>query len=177
MDDEPAWGLVLDGSRLSYALIHGESLVACAVFALSAAEVTVVDARLDWETVVEAEVSLVLHDAACPMTPAAFIAHCVELAGDGVAVAGVRPVTDTVKRLDGDHVGETVDRAGLRAICSPLVLPPEVVATLDGWPGDIPTLVHALAARGVVRLEAGPPEIRRVASEDDVRVLEALTRP
>ena len=43
-----------------------------------------------------------LHDALCPMTPPAFIAECVARAVErGCVVVGVRPVTDTVKVVDG----------------------------------------------------------------------------
>jgi 2-C-methyl-D-erythritol 4-phosphate cytidylyltransferase len=85
-------------------------------------------------------------------------------------------VTDTVKQAEDGYVGETIDRDGLVVVTSPVVLPPEVVASLDGLPSDdFAALAGALAARfPVVTLEA-PPEGRRVASLDDVRLLEALT--
>ena len=179
MDETEAWGVVLEepGSRLGFELIHGESLVACATFALAAAGVTVVDARLDWEVVAEAGLPLVVHDLACPMTPADFIAHCVALAADGEVVVGVRPVTDTVKHVETGVLGETLDRDRLRALCAPVVIPADVVGRLDGWPTDLASLVARLAGLVGVRLEEGPPEIRRVTSAEDVRVLEALTAP
>jgi 2-C-methyl-D-erythritol 4-phosphate cytidylyltransferase len=182
-DDEPApaLGVVLDEGRggLPFALVHGEALVACAAWALGEAGVTAVDLGTDWAAVVDAEEPLVLHDSLCPMTPAAFVAQClaraVEL--DRVVVA-VRPVTDTVKVLHDGFVGETLDRDQLHAVVSPVVLPASVVAGLDGWPtDDLAALVGVLADSHEVELVPAPPEARRVASEDDVRVLEALTAP
>ena len=59
-----------------------------------------------------------------------------------------------------------------------MVLPPAVVAALDGLPSlDFAALVAALRERFPVELLEAPPEGRRVAVEDDVRLLEALTAP
>jgi 2-C-methyl-D-erythritol 4-phosphate cytidylyltransferase len=113
------------------------------------------------------------------MTPAAFIAECLRTALERDAVVvGVRPVTDTVKTVADGLVGETLDRAELLGIASPIVLPAQVVGALDELPTlDFAELASTLAQRfPVVTLEA-PPEARRVSSTDDVRLLEALTRP
>ena len=96
-------------------------------------------------------------------------------------VAGVRPVTDTVKVLHGDTLGETVDREALARVVSPVVVPADRVdgaAALLSDPGvDLAALVEALRADGPVVLLEAPPEAMRVSGPDDVRVLEALTRP
>lgn len=179
----PALGIVAEDDRgsLPFTLIHGEALVAAATWSLGESGVTPVDFTTSWEGMVAAEEPLVLHDSLCPMTPPAFIAHCVStaLAREAVVV-GVRPVTDTVKSLaieDGVPVlGATIDRTSLVSVASPIVLPPAVVAALDDWPsGDFAEIAGALARRfPVVSVEA-PPVGRRVASEDDVRLLEALS--
>lgn len=173
-------GTVVDQDRghLPYALIHGEALVAAAAWALGEAGVTPVDTGTPWAALVEAGEPFVLHDALCPMTPPDFIADCVARAVDhACVVVGVRPVTDTVKVVTDGLVGETVDRSGLVAVASPVVLPPEVVAALDGLPSSDPVaLVTALRERFPVELAEAPPSARRVGSEEDVRVLEALTR-
>ena len=180
----PALGIVADDSRgsLPFALIHGEALVAAATWSLGESGVTPVDFTTSWEGIVAAEEPLVLHDSLCPMTPPAFIAHCVStaLAREAVVV-GVRPVTDTVKKLTAEDgvpvLGETVDRSALVSVAAPIVLPPAVVAALDAWPsGDFAEIAGALARRfPVVSVEA-PPVGRRVTSPDDVRLLEALSR-
>ena len=184
-DDVPrGLGLGLDEHRgaLPYALIHGESLVACAAWALGESGVDLLDATISWEGVVEAEQDLVLHDALCPMAPPAFIAACLDHArATGRPVVGTRPVTDTVKVVTdgtaGQVVGETLDRDTLIAVASPLVVPAAVLAALPQWPStDLARAVADLAAAGhaVDTMEA-PPEGRRVSSPDDLRLLEALT--
>ena len=177
--DLPALGLVVDEDRgsLPYALVHGEALVAAAAWALGEAGVTPVDTGIPWSSLVAAGEPLVLHDALCPMTPPDFIAGCLEHAvAHACVVVGVRPVTDTVKVVEDGLVGSTVDRAGLVAIASPVVLPADVVAALDGPPTTDPVaLVADLRRRFPVELVEAPPSARRVGSEEDLRVLEALT--
>ena len=176
----PALGTVVDEDRghLPYALIHGEALVSAAAWALGEAGVTPVDVGTSWRAVAEAGEPFVLHDALCPMTPPEFLAACVARAVEHhCVVVGVRPVTDTVKVVEDGLVGETLDRGGLVAVASPVVLPPEVVAALGQLPStDFVELVAALRARFPVELVEAPPAARRVGSEEDVRVLEALTR-
>lgn len=175
----PALGAVMDEDRgrLPYTLIHGEALVAAAAWALGEAGVTPVDTGTPWAALAEAGEPVVLHDPLCPMTPPAFLADCVARADErGCVVVGVRPVTDTVKVVEDGLVGETVDRDGLVCVASPVVLPPTVVAALDGLPTtDFAALVAELRSRYPVELMAAPPSARRVSSVDDVRVLEALT--
>ena len=180
-DLPPALGTVVETDRgsLPFALIHGEALVAAAVWALGEAGVTPVDYPTTWSAIGEAEEPYVLHDALCPMTPAAFIAECLRVSLErGAVVIGVRPVTDTVKTVADGLVGSTLDRSQLLSVTSPIVLPAEVVAALDELPtSDFADLASQLAGRfPVVTLEA-PPEGRRVSSVEDVRLLEALTLP
>ncbi len=180
-DDVPrGLGLVLDEERgsLPYALIHGESLVACAAWALGESGVDLVDASLDWAAIAESGEDLVLHDALCPMTPPDFIASCLEHArATGRPVVGVRPVTDTVKVVDEGLVGDTLDRDSLLAVAAPLVVPAGVVAGLPRRPAaDLARAVADLAAAGhPVETLTAPPQARRVASLEDVRLLGALT--
>lgn len=179
-DDQPAWGVVLDEDRgsLPYALIHGEALVACAAWGLGESGVTPLDIGTPWAAVVEGGEPVVFHDSLCPMTPPEFIAGCVRhaVAAD-LVVVGVRPVTDTVKEVSDGLVGATVDREALAGLASPVVLPPSVVRTLDDWPGqDLVALVEGLRDAGhEVDLVEAPAAARRVAGEDDIRLLEALT--
>lgn len=179
-DLPPALGTVVTDGRgtLPFALIHGEALVACAAWALGEAGVTPIDETVPWAGVAESGEPFVLHDPLCPMTPPAFIAACVERAVEHeCVVVGVRPVTDTVKVVEDGVVGETLDRDGLVAVAAPVVLPPGVVAALDGLPAtDLVALVAELRRRYPVELVEAPPTARRVGSEEDVRVLEALTR-
>jgi len=63
---------------------------------------------------------VLVHDAARPLAPVELIdavASAVRAGADAV-VPGL-PVTDTVKRVDGDIVTETVDRSALRSVQTP----------------------------------------------------------
>jgi 2-C-methyl-D-erythritol 4-phosphate cytidylyltransferase len=88
----------------------------------------------------------------------------------------VHPVTDTVKAVRGEVVGQTVDREGLWVVTSPVVLPASLVAELDGWPAtdDLVALVARLAERAEVRFLEAPPLARRVEDESAVVLLQAL---
>jgi 2-C-methyl-D-erythritol 4-phosphate cytidylyltransferase len=181
-----AIGMVLEAGRgsLPFSLVHGEPLVSCAALALQEARVECLDADTAWTDVVDRlqdrrEV-LVLHDALCPLAPPAFLAGCVRRArGGDTVVAAWRPVTDTVKVVREGLVGATVDRSTLRALTSPVVLPPRVAAGLGGPPGqDLPALVGRLVDAGeVVDWVEAPSQARRVADRDDLRLLEVLTTP
>lgn len=185
----PASGIVVEEGRgaLPFRLIHGESLVATAAWAVGAAGIDLLDQTVPWDVLVERAEPLLLHDPLCPMTPPEFLARCADRAAvaDRVVV-GVRPVTDTVKEVAGDLLGATVDREGLVAVCSPVVLPAVVVADLVATTGgglplpslDFVELVRSLRGRygdDRVDLVEAPPEARRVASDDDIAVLAALT--
>ncbi len=118
------------------------------------------DPRTSTEGVLDAELPLVLHDALCPMTPPEFIAECVRRAVEAdVVVAGVRPVTDTVKVLRDGLVGETLDRETLARVVSPVVVPEGVVAAVAAClaePGpDLADLVEALRERDDGRAARG----------------------
>lgn len=188
----PAAGVVVEEGRgaLPFHLIHGESLVAAAAWAAGEAGIDLVDLTVDWSVLAERGDALVLLDPLCPMTPPAFLAACADRAAvEDRVVVGVRPVTDTVKVVaagaGGEDVGATVDRDRLVSVCSPVALPPAVVEDLLGDGSDLPAtdfgaLVALLRERygeDRVALAEAPPEARRVASDDDIAVLQALTDP
>jgi 2-C-methyl-D-erythritol 4-phosphate cytidylyltransferase len=73
-------------------------------------------------------------------------------------------------------VGDTVDRDGLLAVASPVVLPAPVVASLDDLPSldDLAQLVALLRKDHELTLLEAPPQARRVSDESDLRLLEQL---
>ncbi len=168
-----------DRGSLPYSLVHGEALAAAAAWALGEAGVQPVDLTVPWESLREEAEPVVLHDSLCPLTPPDFLARCVALAVEhDEVVVGVRPVTDTVKRVADGAIGATVDREQLVTVCSPVVLPGAVVASLEALPTlDFPDLVARLERLGPVRRVEAPSAAHRVAGPDDVRLLEALTEP
>src|SRR3954454_4177790 len=174
MEQRPL-GIVPTDARgsLPYALIHGESLVAAASWALTTAGVELFDFSVSFEAVQADGRALVVHDPLCPLTPAGFIEEAIEESeGTGAVVVGVRPVTDTVKGYDGTRLGATVDREDLVCVTSPVVLPGAVVAALDGLDtDDLATLVATLSERFPVRHLPAPASGRRIVGEDDLELL------
>jgi 2-C-methyl-D-erythritol 4-phosphate cytidylyltransferase len=172
------WVPVEGRGSLPFALVHGESLVAAASWALGEAGIVLFDASVSFDQVRRSGRALVLHDPLCPLTPVDFLLEAAERCAEtGAVVVGFRPVTDTVKRTEGDRLGATVDRADLRAVASPVVVPADVLAGLERLDTtDLPALVAALAATtDLVWLEA-PALARRVRDESDLADLEALSR-
>lgn len=62
---------------------------------------------------------VLIHDAARPLVGAAVIGRVLEALTDHLAVIPVTPVVDTLKRVAGDEVQETVAREELRAAQTP----------------------------------------------------------
>jgi 2-C-methyl-D-erythritol 4-phosphate cytidylyltransferase len=174
----PAGVVPVEGrGSLPFTLLHGESLVAVASWALGEAGAELLDFDASWSAVQERAAMLVVHDPLCPSTPVSFLREAIAVAGERHAVVvGVRPVTDTVKAVDGDVVHGTVAREDLVAVASPLVLPAGVVAEIDDWPrlDDLAALVSALRDRFPVTFLEAPVTARRVLDESDLRMLEAL---
>lgn len=176
-------GAVLEQDRgsLPFQLLHGESLVQCAAWALGEAGITPLDVTTGWDSVRESDEPLVLHDACCPATPPWFLAACVDEAVEHDAVVvGVRPVTDTVRERgpgpEDGLLGSRVDRDELVTVASPVVLPAGVVAGMADAPStDLVALVDALRSEHPVRLLEAPAEGRRVSGDDELEVLAALT--
>jgi 2-C-methyl-D-erythritol 4-phosphate cytidylyltransferase len=172
------WVPVEGRGSLPFALVHGESLVAAASWALGEAEVALFDASVSFEQVRAAGRDLVLHDPLCPLTPVDFVRAAAERCeATGAVVVGYRPVTDTVKHRGAGALGETVDRSGLRSVASPIVIPAAVLARLEAVDSsDFPALVATLADVAQTEWLEAPPLARRVRDEEDLADLEALSR-
>jgi 2-C-methyl-D-erythritol 4-phosphate cytidylyltransferase len=178
-EEQPLGWVPVEGrGSLPFALVHGESLVAAASWALGEAEVVLFDASVQFEQLRAAGLDLVLHDPLCPLTPVDFVRKAVALCEEtGAVVVGYRPVTDTVKHSRGGALGETVDRSGLRSVASPIVIPAVVLAGLDALDSsDFPTLVAGLATIAEIEWLEAPPLARRVHDAAELADLEALSR-
>jgi len=126
--------------------------------------------------VCDAGVALVLHDVLCPLTPASFLSRAVDTAvGSERVVVGGRPVVDTIKTVVDGALGQTLDRALLYEVTSPVVLPASAVAALPDWPdtADVAALVNALRDLFEVGLLDAPAGARRVVDDSGLLVLEA----
>lgn len=177
---DPVLGLVpLEGrGSLPFALVHGESLVAAASWAVGEAGIQLVDANVTLADVRRSGRMLLLHDPLCPLTPPEHLVDVVARARrTGRPVVSVRPVTDTVKQVFEERVGATVPRDDLVNVASPIAIPGQALAALDApRVDDFAALFEQLAAMGEVELVEAPLLARRVTDEDELRLLEALSR-
>jgi 2-C-methyl-D-erythritol 4-phosphate cytidylyltransferase/2-C-methyl-D-erythritol 2,4-cyclodiphosphate synthase len=62
---------------------------------------------------------VLVHDGARPVVPAALVSAVVEAAARHGAAIPVVPVAETLKRVEGDAIAETVDRSGLATAQTP----------------------------------------------------------
>jgi 2-C-methyl-D-erythritol 4-phosphate cytidylyltransferase len=186
VDEQPLGVVPLAGrGSLPFALVHGESLVAAATWALGEAGMEVFDLGTTFEQVRGAGRPLVVHDPLCPLTPPAFLREAVaECHATGAVVVGVRAVTDTVKEYDdapgtaaAGRLGRTHAREELMTVVSPVVLPAAVLEVLEEPDvADLAVWVGELARRFPVRFLPAPALARRVVSTDDLALLESLSR-
>jgi 2-C-methyl-D-erythritol 4-phosphate cytidylyltransferase len=126
----------------------------------------------------EATVVLV-HDAARPVVPEEVIERLITALADGWdGVVPVLPIADTVKRIEGEAVAETLDREGLVTVQTPQAF---VSSALRGVFAD-PTLQQTVAksldcaslveARGGrVRAVEGDPRLLKVTTPADLELV------
>jgi 2-C-methyl-D-erythritol 4-phosphate cytidylyltransferase len=121
---------------------------------------------------------VLIHDAARPLVPASVVAEVIATLRSGSdAVIPVLPVVDTVKRVAGQQVTETVDRTELRRVQTPqgfrvdvlraaYAAAPELVATDDAGVAE---------AHGVqVCTVAGDEAAFKITTAYDLRLAELL---
>lgn len=173
-----AWVPVEGRGSLPFALVHGESLVAAASWAVGESGAQLYDASVPFDDVRRSGRDLLVHDPLCPLTPADFLASAAALCREtGRVVVAFREVTDTIKSREGDRLGATLDRTTLRTVVSPVVIPAAVLADLEVLDaGDLSALVADLAARTELEWLPAPAQARRVHDLDELAVLEALSR-
>jgi len=130
---------------------------------------------------VPAEAAVVLvHDAARPLVDDGVVERVLNALNEGWdgAVPGL-PVADTVKRVDGEQVVETLDRDSLRVVQTPQAFVADVFrrALLSGsepltrWT-DCAAAVEASGGR--VKVVAGDPQLVKVTETGDLERVAAL---
>ena len=122
----------------------------------------------------EAAVVLV-HDAARPLVTEEVIERVVIALEDGWdgAVPSL-PVSDTVKRVEGEAVVETIDREGLVIVQTPQAFIADVLRRAvesGGEASDCAALVEA--AGGRVRAVQGDPRLLKVTEPSDLALIES----
>jgi 2-C-methyl-D-erythritol 4-phosphate cytidylyltransferase len=124
----------------------------------------------------EATVVLV-HDAARPLVVDEVIERVITALGDGWdGAVPVLPVSDTVKRVDGEAVAETLDREGLvtaqtpQAFVAPVLRDAFSTLQRTGTKStDCASLVEAKGGR--VRAVAGDPRLLKVTTLADLELI------
>jgi 2-C-methyl-D-erythritol 4-phosphate cytidylyltransferase len=128
----------------------------------------------------EPEVDVVLvHDAARPLAPSQLVDDVVSAVAQGAeAVVPALPVADTIKRVEGGRVVETLRRDGLYAVQTPqgftraLLTRAHDAAVIDGFAGtDDASLVERLGNAVVV--VPGHPEAAKVTHPADLAAAES----
>jgi 2-C-methyl-D-erythritol 4-phosphate cytidylyltransferase len=120
---------------------------------------------------------VVVHDAARPLLDDAVLERVLAALNEGWdgAVPGL-PVSDTVKRVDGDRVVETLDRSRLRAVQTPQAFVDSILR--EAYAGDVAaasdcaSLVEARGGR--VKVVAGDPRLLKITDAADLDRVEAL---
>jgi 2-C-methyl-D-erythritol 4-phosphate cytidylyltransferase len=119
---------------------------------------------------------IVVHDAARPLADAALYARVVTAVREGAdgAVPAV-PVSDTLKRVDGDRIAGTVARAGLYAVQTPQAFRAAALRAAHAS-GDDATDDAALLEVGGWQVVIVPGTARnlKITVADDVEIATAL---
>lgn len=128
-----------------------------------------------------AEVDVVLvHDAARPLVPLeVFERVTAAVRATGGGVIPVLPVTDTVKRVDGDAVVATVDRADLVAVQTPQGFPRAALDVVYAQASDDHTDDAALFAAAGHPVSTVPGDERsfKITTADDLHRAALLLGP
>jgi 2-C-methyl-D-erythritol 4-phosphate cytidylyltransferase len=123
---------------------------------------------------------VLVHDAARPLLDDAVVERVVTALNDGWdGAVPVLPVADTVKRVEGDRVVETLDRDQLRAVQTPQGFVADVLrrALLSGsepltpWT-DCSAAVEASGGR--VTVVPGDPRLLKITDAEDLERVAAL---
>ncbi len=138
------------------------------------------EARADSVRVALAEVPesatvVLVHDAARPLLPEAVVARVLEPLGegwDGVVPALTLP--DTVKRVHGEAVVETLDRSELVAVQTPQAFVASVLRSamgrVEGALTDCAAAVESVGGR--VKVVAGDARLLKVTTREDLLTVE-----
>ncbi|MBD0290990.1 MAG: 2-C-methyl-D-erythritol 4-phosphate cytidylyltransferase [Thermoleophilia bacterium] len=119
---------------------------------------------------------VLVHDSARPVLPGDVVERLVTaLAEEWDGAVPAVPVRDTLKRADGEAVGETVDRSGLWAAQTPQAFVADALRrALDRGveASDCAGLVQS--AGGRVRLVPGDARLLKVTDGTDLALVDAL---
>jgi 2-C-methyl-D-erythritol 4-phosphate cytidylyltransferase len=120
---------------------------------------------------------ILVHDAARPIVDDAVIERVLRPLSEGwQGVVPALPLADTVKRVRGEEVLETVDRSDLVAVQTPQAFLADTLRTALG--GDVAGATDCAslveAAGGRVCIVAGDPKLVKVTAPEDLELVERL---
>jgi 2-C-methyl-D-erythritol 4-phosphate cytidylyltransferase len=120
---------------------------------------------------------VVVHDAARPLLPDEVVERVLAPLGEGWdGAVPALPLADTVKRVRGEAVVETLDRAELRAVQTPQAFVAPVLRDAFAAAGedasDCASLVEARGGR--VKVVPGDPRLLKVTDAADLERVAAL---
>jgi len=148
-------------------------VIACVTGGATRAE----SVRLALAEVPEEAAAVVVHDAARPLVDDAVVERVLAALNEGWdGVVPALPLDDTIKRVDGDRVVETLDRSQLRAVQTPQAFVTSVLR--DAFSGqlgaasDCASLVEARGGR--VKVVPGDPRLLKVTDSFDLERVAAL---
>jgi 2-C-methyl-D-erythritol 4-phosphate cytidylyltransferase len=114
---------------------------------------------------------ILVHDGARPLLSDEVVARVLAPLSEGYDGAiPVLPLTDTVKRLRGSEVAETVEREGLVVAQTPQAFLADALRRAAGGEGtDCASLVEAQGGR--IKAVEGDPRLLKVTSADDLKLV------
>lgn len=129
--------------------------------------------RVGVAEVADEAVAVLVHDAARPLLPDDVIERLLEALGEGWdGVVPALPLADTVKRVDGERVVETVPRDGLWAVQTPQAFPLESFRAALAAAGDASDCAGLVEARGGrVKVVRGDPRLLKVTTPEDLELV------
>ena len=133
--------------------------------------------RAALEDVPDDALVVLVHDAARPLLDDAVVERVLAPLAEGFdGVVPALPIPDTVKRVDGGIVVETVDRDGLVGAQTPQAfLAPAAAACVAG---DLPEATDCASlverAGGRVAVAEGDPRLFKVTTAADLALVETL---
>jgi 2-C-methyl-D-erythritol 4-phosphate cytidylyltransferase len=159
------------------AIVLAEELVSSKVSAVLAGGATRAESvRAGLAELPDDAIVVVVHDAARPLVDDAVLERVLTAIAPGVAgaVPGL-PLADTIKRVEGGAIVETVDRDALWAVQTPQAF--EAGALRRGYAGSLDgaTDCASLVERGGGRVLVveGDPRLRKITDRADLALVES----
>ena len=158
-------------------ILVAEEIVATKVHsAITGGETRSESVRLALEEVPEEVAVVLVHDAARPVLPEDVIERLLAPLGEGWdGAVPALPLADTIKRVEGDRVVETLARGEHVAVQTPQAFVADVLR--QALAGDVSTAADCAslveARGGRVKVVVGDPRLLKVTDESDLAVVES----